>query len=432
MSRGLFVDLADCSEFRQTLAARPPRIVHGTALLLMALLAAALAWSALVKANLVVRAMGRVRPDEIPTKVFTAASADLEGRVVEAPFDEGDVVRQGDVLVRLDTARIDNRIAKLERTIEATEDELTKLTGLETLLSLQLNAAKEKAQAELTQAEAALVRAADHRASEIRRVASDLKAAEDRWERSRKLSDSRAVTEQELVKAEMEVRQTREKLVQAELPVEEGQAAIARRAVELVDRDFAVRKAELEARKVVKHGEVEAARKELANLNLQRAEAVLRSPLDGVVVKGHVQVGDVLQPGKPVLEIAPQRGYRFEAMVAGQDVGDLRVGMPVQIKFDAYDYQKYGVLAGTVTYLSPDSTLADEKDQEPEVENRPGARNLPAAFVVRVELHANEVGRNELRGRVKLGLGGTAEIVTGHETILAILLKRIRQTISLG
>jgi HlyD family secretion protein len=113
-------------------------------------------------------------------------------------------------------------------------------------------------------------------------------------------------------------------------------------------------------------------------------------------------------------------------------VGDLRVGMPVQIKFDAYDYQKYGVLAGTVTYLSPDSTLADEKDQEPEVENRPGARNLPAAFVVRVELHANEVGRNELRGRVKLGLGGTAEIVTGHETILAILLKRIRQTISLG
>ena len=33
---------------------------------------------------------------------------------------------------------------------------------------------------------------------------------------------------------------------------------------------------------------------------------------------------------------------------------------------------------------------------------------------------------------VKLGLGGTAEIVTGQESVLSILLNRIRQTISLG
>jgi hypothetical protein len=51
---------------------------------------------------------------------------------------------------------------------------------------------------------------------------------------------------------------------------------------------------------------------------------------------------------------------------------------------------------------------------------------------VRVELLADEVGRGALRGRVKLGLGGTAEIVTGRESVLAILVKRIRQAISLG
>ncbi len=39
------VDLADCSKFRQSVASRPPRIVHGTALLLLALLAAALTWA---------------------------------------------------------------------------------------------------------------------------------------------------------------------------------------------------------------------------------------------------------------------------------------------------------------------------------------------------------------------------------------------------
>jgi hypothetical protein len=60
------------------------------------------------------------------------------------------------------------------------------------------------------------------------------------------------------------------------------------------------------------------------------------------------------------------------------------------------------------------------------------AAKSPAAFVVRVELLADEVGRGALCGRVKLGLGGTAEIVTGRESVLAILIKRIRQAISLG
>ena len=63
-------DLAKCSQFRQTLQARPPRIVHGAALLVIALLSAALAWAALTRADLVVRAPGRMRPVTAPQKVM--------------------------------------------------------------------------------------------------------------------------------------------------------------------------------------------------------------------------------------------------------------------------------------------------------------------------------------------------------------------------
>ncbi len=432
MPRGIIVELTDCSEFRQTLAARPPRIVHGTALLLLILLGAGITWAALVDANLVVRAAGRVRPVEIPTRVFTSASADLEGRVVEAPFDEGDVVRKGDLLVRLDTARIENQIAKLNRTIEASQDELTKLTGLEKLLALQLNSARQKAQAELSQAEQAFALATGRRASDIRRGQAEVKAAEDQYRRARKLADSRTITEQDLVKAENDVRQAREKLVQAELPADDAQVAVARRAVEVVDRDFAVRRGELAARIAAKRGEAEAAQKDLANLNIQRDAAVLRSPIDGIIVAGQIRAGDVLQPGKPVMEIAREQSYRFEAIVPSEDVGNLSVGMPVRIKFDTYDYQKYGVLEGRITYLSPDSKPAKASDSDQETGEQAASRRSPAAYLVRVELHANEVGRGDLRGPVKLGLGGTAEIVTGHESVLWILLNRIRQTISLG
>jgi hypothetical protein len=60
------------------------------------------------------------------------------------------------------------------------------------------------------------------------------------------------------------------------------------------------------------------------------------------------------------------------------------------------------------------------------------ARKSPAAYLVRIEMDGDAVGRGELRGEVKLGLGGTAEIVTDRESVLMIFFRKIRQTISLG
>ena len=47
-------------------------------------------------------------------------------------------------------------------------------------------------------------------------------------------------------------------------------------------------------------------------------------------------------------------------------------------------------------------------------------------------IEGDEVGRGDFRGQIKLGMAGQGEIVTGQETILALLLKKIRQSISLG
>ncbi|HMP06992.1 MAG TPA: HlyD family efflux transporter periplasmic adaptor subunit, partial [Lacipirellulaceae bacterium] len=369
---------------------------------------------------------------EIPTRVFAPAGADIAGRVVEANFREGDAVRAGDVLVRLDAAQIDNRIEKVRRSLAAAQEELGKLAGLETLLAEQLAAAQAKAAAELAQAEAALARAADQRASAIRAAQAGVQAARDLVERRRQLLPSGAVTAEDVVKAEMALREAEEKLVAAELPIDEGAAAIARRAVALVDRDFAVRSAEAEARRAAKQGEVESLRRDLRQLELQLAESVLRSPIDGVVVAGQIRVGDVLEPGKAVMEIAPRDGYRFEAAILSEDVGNVQVGMPVRIKFDAYDYQRYGVLHGTVAYLSPDSQLPPSGPSGAPADATPASRKSPAAFLVRIELAADHVGRGEMHGPVKLGLGGTAEIVTDTQSVLRIFFKKIRQTISLG
>ena len=180
-----------------------------------------------------------------------------------------------------------------------------------------------------------------------------------------------------------------------------------------------MKREELERKRTAKQGEVEAARIELANLELERKQAVIRAPIDGIVVTaGDVKVGDVLEPGKPVLEIAQQAGFLFEAAVPSEEVGHLRIGMPARIKLDAYDYQRYGTLDGTVCFLSPDSGVDPER--------------RTATYTVRIALERDEVGRGKFRGRVKLGMAGHAEIVTGRESLLSLLVKRIRQTISLG
>jgi multidrug efflux pump subunit AcrA (membrane-fusion protein) len=93
MHNDFVLDLADCTEFRQTLLARPPKIVHGTAGLMVLLLGAALAWAGATRANLVVRAPGRVRPVSTPEKVYCAARGELlgpgvGGRVVEVKARE--------------------------------------------------------------------------------------------------------------------------------------------------------------------------------------------------------------------------------------------------------------------------------------------------------------------------------------------------------
>jgi len=104
--------------------------------------------------------------------------------------------------------------------------------------------------------------------------------------------------------------------------------------------------------------------------------------------------------------------------VSSEDVGLLREGMPVRVRLDAFDYQQHGTVAGTVSMISPDAQVKD--------------RQRTGVFTMKVALEGDEVGRNELRGKPKLGMTGQAEIVTGQESLLGLLVKKVRQTISLG
>ncbi len=380
---------------------------------------------ALTRVNLVVRATGRVRPLSGSEDAFDDFGEEIRceigGRVVEVNVDEGDQVRQGDVLLQLNTTRIENRIATVKQTIQTGAEELEKLRLLEQLLARHFDSAKQKAEAELAEVEEKLDSTRQRQAAGIRLAKLKLAEAEDKELRTRKLAASRAATQQRLVEAVTRAAEARERLREAELPLDQGKLDVLRRAIEVVHREHEVKRGELEIKRRAKLGEIETARLQLANLELDREQAVVYAPTDGVVTMVETKIGDIIEPGKLGITMARQKGFQFEVTVPNAEIAHLRTGLPSRIKLDAYDYQKYGTLAGNLKMLAPDS----------EVMEGPEGTQV-AVYKVEIAFSQNEVGRGEHHGRVKLGMTGQVEIVTDRESILMLLLRRIRQSISLG
>ena len=423
MPHELIQEVTDVTEFRLTIQARPPGIVHGTVIILTALLGAALVWLAVTPADLVVRAPGRVRPVTSPLKVVMGGSGEVagasySGRVVAVHVREGETVHQGDGLIQLDTERLDNDIAKRRRTLQASEEEFARLQEQAMLVERQLASAQAKSAAELSQAHREVRQAQDRMTADVNVAELELTNAEYEEVQTRRLVERGVVAQDTLRKVTARVREAQEKLRKIRLPVEQGRVEVLRRALELTEREYAVRQQELQTKQGLKQGEIAALRLELANLTLERQQALIRAPSDGLVIAGDVKVGEFLTYGKTVVEIAAQQGFRFEVAVPSEEVSHLQVGMPARIKLDAYDYQRYGTAAGTVVFIAPDSGVSSGQPT--------------AVYLVKIQLTGEELGMRHYRGRIKLGMTGQAEIVTGQERLLSLLVKKIRQTISLG
>ena len=158
------------------------------------------------------------------------------------------------------------------------------------------------------------------------------------------------------------------------------------------------------------------------NLRLQREQAVLHSPIDGVVVQGNPRVGDLVPAGDTVFEIARQQGSPLRGRTRK------RRHRPVAHRHADHDQVRRLRL----------STLRDD-GWNGELSfaglnaRRPGATEAEAAtFVAKIDLAGDRVARGDYCGQIKLGMAGQAEIVTEKRSLLTILLRRLRSSISLS
>ena len=149
-------------------------------------------------------------------------------------------------------------------------------------------------------------------------------------------------------------------------------------------------------------------RKVTAEDQLRRVD--IRAPQDGMVLQSSVHtVGGVITAGDAIMLIVPQADdLQVEAKVNPQDIDKLQVGQKTLLRLSAFNQRTTPELNGVVTRVSPDVTTDQRTGQ--------------SYYTIRVSMPPQEVAR---LGEAKLipGMPVEAFVQTGERTLLSYLIK---------
>jgi len=147
---------------------------------------------------------------------------------------------------------------------------------------------------------------------------------------------------------------------------------------------------------------------------LEAESDLVVAPVDGIVTQVLLNTpGQVITKGQPLVTLAPKEAPMVaEVMVLNKDVGLLKVGQVVKLKYDAFAFQDFGIQRGWLKQISPDAMI-DER--------------IGPVFRGIVELEEAEVMINGRAKPLMFGLKGVAEVVTNRQSILFMLLSPLRQ-----
>ncbi|KQN54066.1 hemolysin D [Pseudomonas sp. Leaf48] len=148
----------------------------------------------------------------------------------------------------------------------------------------------------------------------------------------------------------------------------------------------------------------------LRALDYEVTHTVIRSPIDGIVQALSIAtVGGVIQPGFKIMEVVPvDEPLQVDAMIPVQAIDKMFPGLAVDIAFPAFNHAQTPNIPGRVKTISADR-LMDEESKEPfylaQVEVTPEGMDL--------------LGSNHIRP----GMPATVTIKTGERNMMSYLLK---------
>ncbi len=355
----------------------------------------------------------------------------LDGGIVrQILVKEGDRVRKGQVLIRIDTTRFLSTFNEGRATYLSLLAKAARLRAVaegkdfvpppEVLkenpaLADQERSVYRNSQAELD-AQIGIARdQLSQRQHELGEAQAHYEQAKQGYDLTSKelamtkpLIKSGAVSDVELIRLERDVSHLLGDMNQASSQITRLQSAIAeaRKKIEEVDLKF-----KNQARDEL--SDTQSKINSLSEGNIALSDKVkqadIRSPLDGTVQRLlYNTVGGVVQPGKDIIEIVPlDDTILLEAKVKPRDIAFLHPGQKANVKFTAYDFAIYGGLDAVVENISADSIIDDKGN---------------AYYIVRVRTLKSSLGKDM---PIIPGMIAEVDILTGRKTILSYLLKPV-------
>lgn len=379
-------------------------------------------WAWFGRIQEVSHAQGRLVPKGEVYKVQPVA----QGEITQLRVKEGETVQAGTVIAALDDRLVEAEVERLEQSLADYRLQLVQVQGLidRTRLEMQTRRAIAAAEAQAQQAAIAQaeVEAATHRQI-LAQLQSEITAHEARLARLQPLVMEGAIAADHLFDVEQAMRERQQVITQHEGNLQKSQADVERLQAELAQKQAQGQQSELESQQRLQQAEVEASqlKAKIAETELllkaartKQQQMYLYAPVSGVVSSVSVRnVGEVTQPGQTLAEIIPEDApLVLSALLPNREAGFVHPGMPVQMKFDAFPYQDFGLVTGKVVSIAPDVTV-DPK--------------LGPVYRVEISLDRNQITQGNQAVMLKAGQTADVEILTRQRRIADILLEPIKQ-----
>lgn len=409
------------------------------------LVLALIIWAGFGKLDIIVAAEGKLTPQTLVKIVQPAES----GVVKELLVTEGDRVKAGQVLARLDTtvahadkAGIASDLAVQQMQVRRIEAELSgqpmlSKAGDSPHMYSQVQsqyAAHKKAFADSIDQERSMLTRIEHEQKSATEIQAKLEQTLPSY---KKTAAAYAKLEQEGFVGGLAAADKQREATEKAKDLDAQKSTVA-----ALDASIAAQSKRISQLQSAYQSELQ---KELAEIRARIAQLQpnldktlyreglmeLRAPQDGIIKDlATTTVGAVVQPGTVVMTLVPQGEQLFaDVSIKNEDVGFIEAGQKAQIKIATYPFQRYGMASGKVVRVSADAS--DTAKANPANTN-PGPDNLAIA-VYKARIQLDQQNLRDSQGNLLTltpGMQIVAEINQGKRTVLEYLLSPVQKAVA--
>ncbi|MCT7584705.1 HlyD family efflux transporter periplasmic adaptor subunit [Aliarcobacter butzleri] len=352
-----------------------------------------LLWSYFAKLEQISRANGQV----IAVSKKQAIQSANDGVVKDIYVKEGQLVKKGEVIARLELSEFKADVEAIKSNIAATEAHISRLKAEVFKKDLVFTPLSLEYPEFVSSQKELFKRKQDALNDEIKVLQSALKLARDELNLNLPLVEKGDIGATELIRLKRQVAELEGEIINKRNKyLQESQSELTK-----YEQELSTLKQEFTDKSVT----------------LERAE--IYAPVDAIVNNILITTkGAKLRAGDTLMELVPIDDLVIEAKLKPSEISFIKIGQKALVKLDAYDFSLYGSFDGEVKHISSDTIL--EKT----------AKGDEYFFRVLVSLNGKEVfSKAGKKVTILPGMGGQIDIITGERTVLSYLAKPIIKTL---